>query len=49
MRLKSLYIRDYKILQDFSIDFTSNLSVLIGENGSGKSSTIECLAYIFGH
>ena len=49
MRLKSLYIRDYKILQDFSIDFTSNLSVLIGENGSGKSSIIECLAYIFGH
>ena len=49
MRLKSLYIKDYKILQNFSIDFTSNLSVLIGENGSGKSSIIECLAYIFGH
>ena len=49
MRLKSLYIRDYKILQDFSIDLTSNLSVIIGENGSGKSSIIECLAYIFGH
>ena len=49
MRLKSLYIRDYKILRDFNIVFTSNLSVLIGENGSGKSSVIECLAYIFGH
>lgn len=49
MRLKNLYIKDYKILHDFRIDFTSNLSVLIGENGSGKSSIIECLAYIFGH
>ncbi|MDO5525936.1 MAG: AAA family ATPase [Prevotella sp.] len=49
MRIKSLYIKDYNILQDFSIDFTSNISVLIGENGSGKSSIIECLAYIFGH
>lgn len=49
MRIKSLYIKDYNILQDFSVDFTSNLSVLIGENGSGKSSIIECLAYIFGH
>lgn len=49
MRLKSLYIKDYNILQNFSIDFTSNLSVFIGENGSGKSSIIECLAYIFGH
>lgn len=49
MRIKSLYIKDYNILQDFSINFTSNLSVLIGENGSGKSSVIECIAYIFGH
>ena len=49
MRLKSLYIKDYKILQDFHINLTSNLSVIIGENGSGKSSIIECLAYIFGH
>lgn len=49
MRLKNLYIKDYKILHDFNIDFTSNLSILIGENGNGKSSIIECLAYIFGH
>lgn len=49
MRIKSLYIKDYNILQSFSIDFTSNLSVLIGENGSGKSSVLECVAYIFGH
>ena len=49
MRLKSLHIKDYGILKDFDIDFQNNLSVLIGENGSGKSSIIECLAYIFGH
>lgn len=49
MRLKSLHIEDYGILQNFDIDFQNNLSVLIGENGSGKSSIIECLAYIFGH
>ena len=49
MRIKSLYIPDYYLLQDFYIEFNNNLSVLIGENGSGKSSIIECLAYIFGH
>ncbi len=49
MRIKSLHIKDYHILKDFDIDFSSNLSVLIGENGSGKSSVLECLAYIFGH
>lgn len=49
MNIRSLYIKDYNILQDFRINFDSNLSVIIGENGSGKSSVIECLAYIFGH
>ena len=49
MNIKSLYIKDYNILQDLKINFSSNLSVIIGENGSGKSSIIECLAYIFGH
>lgn len=49
MNIKSLYIKAYNILQDFRINFNSNLSVIIGENGSGKSSIIECLAYIFGH
>lgn len=49
MRLKSLYIPDYYLLKDFEIDFNSNLSVLIGENGSGKSSVLEYIAYIFGH
>lgn len=49
MRLKSLYIKDYNILQEFEINFNSNLSVIIGENGCGKSSIIECIAYIFGH
>ena len=49
MRINSLHIEDYNILQDFDIKLSSNLSVLIGENGSGKSSVLECLAFIFGH
>ena len=49
MKLKSLYIPDYYILNDFKIEFHKKLSLIIGENGSGKSSLIEVLAYIFGH
>lgn len=49
MIINSIHIEDYYILQNFDIGFSSNLSVLIGENGSGKSSVLECLAYIFGH
>ena len=49
MKLKSLYIPEYYILNDFKIEFSKKISLIIGENGSGKSSLIEVLAYIFGH
>lgn len=42
MRLKHLYIKDYKNLKDFSLDFENGngLSILIGNNGSGKSNVL---------
>jgi len=51
MQLKKLYINDYKILKDFIIefpyDFKKYISVLIGTNGSGKSTILEAIAQIF--
>ena len=47
MRINSLYISDYKLLKDFTINFSKNVSILIGINGSGKSSILECVAQIF--
>lgn len=51
MQLKSLYIKDYKILKDFTIDFAYDferyISVFIGDNGSGKSTVLEAIAQIF--
>lgn len=49
MRIKSLKVEDFFILKDFKIDFNNNISVLIGENGSGKSTILELIADIFGH
>lgn len=49
MKIKSLKVEDFFILKDFKIDFNNNLSVLIGENGSGKSTILELIADIFGH
>ena len=49
MRLKKLYVKDYKNLKDFTADFESGngLSILIGNNGSGKSNLLEIISGIF--
>ena len=40
--ITSLYVDNYKTLVNFTIDF-HNLSVLIGKNGSGKSSVLQVI------
>ncbi len=49
MRIDRLKIRGFKNLDDIDIDFDQNSleTVLIGQNGSGKSNVIEVLATIF--
>jgi predicted ATPase len=47
MQLISLYIKKYNHLEEFTIEFKQKLSVIIGVNGSGKSSILEVLAQIF--
>ncbi len=49
MRIDSLKIGRYKNLRDFETDFdeTQMTSVLIGENGTGKSNLFEAIVLIF--
>ncbi len=49
MQLKKIYIKDYKNLKNFSLDFEkgNGLSILIGNNGSGKSNVLEAISGIF--
>lgn len=49
MKLKKLYIAEYKNLKDFNLDFESGkgLTILIGNNGSGKSNVLEAISAIF--
>lgn len=49
MRLKRLWVHGYKNLNDFVIDFSNRdgCTVLIGNNGCGKSNVIEALGVIF--
>jgi energy-coupling factor transporter ATP-binding protein EcfA2 len=49
MRLDAVTIGEFKNLRDLYIDFdeTSPYTVLVGENGAGKSNLIEALSLIF--
>ena len=49
MRINKLDIKDFKNLHDFSIDFDKDqlTTVLIGQNGTGKSNLFEALVLIF--
>lgn len=49
MKLKKLYVQKYKNLVDLYVDFESKngLSIIIGNNGSGKSNLLEVISGIF--
>jgi len=49
MRLKYVYISEYKNLKNFEVDFVGEnfLNVIVGKNGSGKSNFFEALVVIF--
>lgn len=50
LKLKTLKLKDYKNLRDFEISFSSGNSpytVLIGQNGTGKSNLFETIGRIF--
>ena len=51
MRLCRLWIEDFKNLRDLHLDFdaASPYTVLVGENGSGKSNVLEAVTLIFRH
>lgn len=51
MRLKSVFIGQYKNLIDFNLSFdgASFIDVLVGKNGTGKSNLFEALIDIFRH
>ena len=51
MRLKYVYISEYKNLKDFTLNFdgASFIDVFVGKNGSGKSNLFEALIEIFRH
>jgi predicted ATP-dependent endonuclease of OLD family len=49
MKIKSLYIKRYKILENLFLDFddATNVNVIIGKNGAGKTTLFEAIIHIF--
>ena len=51
MKLDYLWVEDFKNLQDFKVDFDENpeelFTILLGQNGLGKSNLLEALVVIF--
>lgn len=49
MRIDKLWIKDFKNLKDFEINFDEDqmTTALIGQNGAGKSNLIEAIVIIF--
>ncbi len=52
MKIKSIYIKNYKVLNDFKIDFCNDstinpVTVICGINGSGKTSLLEFINTVF--
>jgi DNA repair protein RecN (Recombination protein N) len=46
--LSKLHIQNYAIIDDLSIDFSSNLNIITGETGAGKSILMGALGLILG-
>ncbi len=46
--LRTLYIRDYAIIDELEVEFESGLNILTGETGAGKSIMIGALKMILG-
>ncbi|MBQ2644320.1 DNA repair protein RecN [bacterium] len=46
--IKSIHVKNYILIDDINIDFSSGLNVITGETGAGKSILINAIDIVFG-
>ena len=46
--LKSLFIKNYALIEEISVEFSSGLTIITGETGAGKSILIDALGLLLG-
>ena len=47
VKIKKIYVQNYRLLKDFSLELKSDLSLIVGKNNSGKTSILSVLEKIF--
>lgn len=47
MKIKKIYVQNYRLLKDFSIELKNDLSLIVGKNNCGKTSVLSVLEKIF--
>jgi predicted ATP-binding protein involved in virulence len=48
MKLKRLHLRNFRCFEELTIDFSKRLTVIIGDNGAGKTAILDAIAIGFG-
>jgi predicted ATP-binding protein involved in virulence len=48
MKIKKLHLQNFRLFSEISIEFDDSLTVIIGENGAGKTSVLDAIAIAFG-
>ena len=48
MKIKKLYLENFKMFKEKGIEFEGNFSLIIGDNGTGKTSILEGLSIALG-
>ena len=46
MRLRQLHVKNFRKIDDLTVDFPSGLAVLVGENNAGKTAIIDALRFL---
>lgn len=49
MKVKKLFIKNYRGIENLVLDFHEDANIFIGVNGSGKSSVLDLMAILFSH
>ena len=47
MKIKKIYVQNYRLLKDFSLELKNDLSLIVGKNNCGKTSVLSVLEKIF--